>query len=64
MLTGGHYYYKVQWMGKWRYLAGLLPALFFVSQYLYVCVCMMVAADTGGFCSPTANTLSRIQVPQ
>jgi len=28
-MTGGHYYYRVQWMGKWRYGAGLLPALFF-----------------------------------
>ncbi len=36
-LTGSQYYYKVQWMGKWRYLAGLLPAMFFVSNmYLYV----------------------------
>lgn len=31
LLTGSHYYYRIQWMGKWRYIAGLLPALFFVS---------------------------------
>lgn len=31
LMTGNQYYYKVQWMGKWRYGAGLLPALFFVS---------------------------------
>ena len=30
-MTGNHYYYKVQWMGKWRYGAGILPALLFVS---------------------------------
>ena len=32
-LTGSLYYYKVQWMGKWRYGAGILPALFFVSEH-------------------------------
>ena len=44
LLTGSQYYYKVQWMGKWRYLAGLLPAMFFVSllkllSFIHV-VCM------------------------
>ncbi|CAI8025541.1 Membralin [Geodia barretti] len=29
LVTGSHYYYRVQWMGKWRYIAGLLPTFFF-----------------------------------
>ena len=48
LLTGSHYYYRVQWMGKWRYIAGLLPSLFFVSTScrcirmyfsIYTCTC-------------------------
>ena len=31
LLSGNLYFYKVQWMGKWRYFAGVLPSLFFVS---------------------------------
>ncbi len=31
LLSGSQYYYRVQWMGRWRYGAGILPALFFVS---------------------------------
>jgi len=31
LMSGNQYYYRVQWMGRWRYGAGILPALFFVS---------------------------------
>eukprot|EP00731_Ephydatia_muelleri_P018618 Em0011g658a len=29
VLRGSQYYYRVQWMSKWLYVSGVLPALFF-----------------------------------
>ena len=52
LLTGSHYYYRVQWMGKWRYIAGILPALFFVS--LYIPLIIMISAY---FCAFSLQTL-------
>ena len=67
MMTGNQYYYKVQWMGKWRYSAGILPALFFVSGVLYVlCTLLLSACNSDTCCISTTeeNSLSHIQISE
>lgn len=65
LLTGSQYYYKVQWMGKWRYGAGLLPALFFVSTVFnkdayYLTTHFVV--DTSCISAAEKNPLSCFQI--
>lgn len=43
VLRGSQYYYRVQWMSKWLYVSGVLPALFFVSTHLLSGSCLFVS---------------------